>query len=120
MNRTELITELSRDTGLSTDGARRAVETIFGTASAAGLIGTALQQGDRVQLAGFGTFETRHRKARPGRNPHTRESIVIPASVAPVFKPASHLKAVCAAPEGATPTAALGRPASGVATPSRA
>ena len=120
MNRTELITELTRHTGLSADGARRAVETIFGTASATGLIGTALQKGDRVQLAGFGTFETRYRKERPGRNPHTRQSIVIPASVAPVFKPAGHLKAACAAPDEQQPAAAQGRLGRAVPTPFRA
>jgi DNA-binding protein HU-beta len=96
MNRSELIAQLSRRTELSVDGARRAVEALFGTSNEAGLIATALQQGERVQLAGFGSFETRQRKERPGRNPHTHASIVIPACVAPVFKPAGHLKEVCA------------------------
>ena len=42
--------------------------------------------GDKVQLVGFGTFEVRERGERTGRNPQTKEAIVIPASKAPVFK----------------------------------
>lgn len=40
----------------------------------------------KVQLVGFGTFEVRNREARTGRNPRTKEAIVIPASKQPVFK----------------------------------
>jgi len=96
MNRSELIAELSRRTGMSMEGARRAVEALFGTSHDAGLIGSALRRGDRVQLSGFGTFETRRRKERSGRNPHTLQRIVIPASVTPAFRPAGHLKESCA------------------------
>ena len=46
----------------------------------------ALENGDKVQLIGFGTFETRERAAREGRNPRTKETITIPASTVPVFK----------------------------------
>ena len=45
-----------------------------------------LENGDKVQLIGFGTFETRERAAREGRNPRTKETITIPASTVPVFK----------------------------------
>ena len=52
----------------------------------------ALEKGEKVQLVGFGTFETRERAARTGRNPRTKEEIEIPASVVPVFKAGKEFK----------------------------
>ena len=52
----------------------------------------ALVKGEKVQLVGFGSFETRKRAARKGRNPQTKEEIKIPASKAPVFKAGKALK----------------------------
>ncbi|HHV15039.1 MAG TPA: HU family DNA-binding protein [Gelria sp.] len=52
----------------------------------------ALKGGDKVQLIGFGTFETRDRKARKGRNPQTGAEINIPASRVPAFKAGKALK----------------------------
>ena len=52
----------------------------------------ALKEGDKVQLVGFGSFEVKKRAARIGRNPKTKESIEIPASVVPVFKAGKALK----------------------------
>ena len=91
MNRSELIVELVR-AGVPTEGARLAVETLFGTAVDPGLIAGVLRRGDRVHLAGFGTFEARARKERSGHNPHTGERILIPAVVAPVFRAGTSLK----------------------------
>ena len=51
-----------------------------------------LVKGEKVQISGFGTFETKDREARVGRNPHTRESIEIPATRIPSFKPSKALK----------------------------
>ena len=51
-----------------------------------------LAQGDKIQLVGFGTFETRVRAAREGRNPRTNEVIQIPESFAPAFKPGKEFK----------------------------
>ncbi len=51
-----------------------------------------LASGDKVQLVGFGTFLTRKREAKQGRNPATGETINVPASIAPVFKPGKGLK----------------------------
>ena len=45
-----------------------------------------------MQLSGFGTFETKDREARVGRNPHTGEAVTIPPSKVPVFKPSKLLK----------------------------
>ncbi len=53
----------------------------------------ALVAGDKVQLVGFGTFETRERAARQGRNPRNPEEVIeIPASKAPVFKAGKGVK----------------------------
>ena len=51
-----------------------------------------LENGEKVQLIGFGTFETRERAAREGRNPRTKETITIPASTVPVFKAGKEFK----------------------------
>lgn len=51
-----------------------------------------LVKGDKVQLVGFGAFETKLRRAREGRNPQTGETIQIPATRVPVFKPGKSLK----------------------------
>ena len=51
-----------------------------------------LENGEKVQLVGFGTFETRERAAREGRNPRTKETINIPASTVPVFKAGKEFK----------------------------
>ena len=55
-------------------------------------ITAALKEGDKVQLVGFGSFEVKKRAARVGRNPKTKETIEIPASVVPVFKAGKALK----------------------------
>ena len=55
-------------------------------------IADCLASGDKVQLVGFGAFEVKSRAARIGRNPKTKETIQIPASKVPVFKPGKALK----------------------------
>lgn len=87
MNKSELIAKMAEKSGLSKADATRALESFVGS------IEEALVNGDKVQLVGFGTFETRERKAREGRNPRNPEqSIQIPASTAPVFKAGKSLK----------------------------
>ena len=68
------------------DAKGSAVTTTFDT------IADALSQGDKVQLVGFGGFETKKREARMGRNPKTKEAIEIPATTIPVFKAGKALK----------------------------
>ena len=60
------------------------------------VISACLAEGDKVQLVGFGAFEVKSRAERIGRNPKTKESIKIPASKVPVFKPGKALKDVVA------------------------
>ena len=55
-------------------------------------ITTALKEGDKVQLVGFGSFEVKSRAARTGRNPRTGEPMTYPACKVPVFKPGKALK----------------------------
>ena len=86
MNKRDLIDTITADADLD----RATVETCIDAAIAA--ITTALANEDKVALAGFGTFEVRHRNARTGRNPATGETIEIAASKAPAFKPATALK----------------------------
>lgn len=87
MNKSELIAKMAEKSGLSKADATRALESFVSS------VEEALVAGDKVQLVGFGTFETRERKAREGRNPRNPEqSIQIPASTAPVFKAGKSLK----------------------------
>ena len=72
--------------GMSKALARDAVDGVFG------MIGEAPTSGDDVRAVGFGTFGTRNRPARTGRNPRTGETVEIEASKAPAFKPGKLLK----------------------------
>ena len=91
MNKTELIAGIAKRCGLSARQARSTVETLF-SAGKEGLIASALMSGKKVQITGFGTFETRKRKAREGRNPQTGEPIKIAASRFPAFHAGKALK----------------------------
>ena len=86
MNKTELIATVSDKTGAT----RKDIEQILSTIL--DVIGDELAAGGRVQLVGFGAFETKHREPRIGRNPKTREAVEIPASTVPVFKAGKALK----------------------------
>ncbi len=84
----ELINKVAERAELKKKDAEAAVNAVFD------IIAEALKDGDKVQVIGFGTFETRERSARSGRNPQTGETISIPASVVPAFKPGNRLKEV--------------------------
>ncbi|WP_180994131.1 HU family DNA-binding protein [Bacillus sp. Marseille-P3661] len=86
MNKTDLINAVAESTELSKKDATKAVDAVFDA------IMDSLQQGDKVQLIGFGNFEVRERAARKGRNPQTGDEIEIPASKVPAFKPGKALK----------------------------
>lgn len=101
MNRSDLIASVAQQAGLSAQGARSAVEALFGGGTGAGVIAAALRAGERVQLAGFGTFEVRARKERRGRNPQTRAPMIIPGGPAPVFRPGAVLRGALRAEGGA-------------------
>ncbi|MEC0181811.1 HU family DNA-binding protein [Paenibacillus peoriae] len=86
MNKTDLINQVAESTELSKKDVTKAIDAVFEAISGA------LQNGDKVQLVGFGNFEVRERSARKGRNPQTGEEIEIPASKIPAFKPGKALK----------------------------
>lgn len=86
MNKMELINKVAEKTGLKKKDAEVAVNSVFD------IIEETLSSGEKVQVIGFGTFETRSRAARSGRNPQTGEVIEIPASTVPAFKPGNKLK----------------------------
>ena len=86
MNKTELIAAVAEKANLSKKDADSAVNAIIDTIIAQ------VSQGDRVQLVGFGTFETKDREARTGRNPSTGEPMDIPAARLPAFKAGKALK----------------------------
>ena len=86
MNKTELIAKVAEATNLSKKDAALAVDAVFN------VISDALQNGDKVQIVGFGNFEVRERSARKGRNPQTGEEIEIPAGKIPAFRPGKSLK----------------------------
>ena len=86
MNKNELIAAVADKTQLSKKDAEAAITA---TVEA---ITEALQNEEKVQLVGFGSFEVKTRAERMGRNPQTKEPIPIPASKAPVFKAGKALK----------------------------
>ncbi len=92
MNKTELAQKLAKKTGLSQAQAAEVVDTIFSSKSGEGIIAVELDAGRKVSISGFGTFETRRRGARAGRNPATGETIQIAAKTYPAFKAAKGLK----------------------------
>ncbi len=92
MNKTELIEKVAKQTGLSLKDARTAVNAIFSTVPREGIIATEISKGQRIQITGFGTFESRKRKKRMARNPQTGDPIVIPAGKYPAFSAGKSLK----------------------------
>lgn len=87
MNKAELVACVAEKAGFTKKDAEVAVNAFVAS------VQDALVKGDKVQLIGFGTFETRQRKARQGRNPRKPgEVIKIEASKAPVFKAGKALK----------------------------
>lgn len=87
MNKTELIAAIAEKTEQNKKDAEKGLNAVLET------ITEALSNGDKVQLIGFGTFETKERAEREGRNPRKPgELIKIPACKAPAFKAGKALK----------------------------
>ena len=86
MNKLELVSTMSEKTGLTKKDSEAALKAFVET------VQDTLANGEKVSLIGFGTFETRERAAREGRNPKTREVINIPACTVPVFKAGKEFK----------------------------
>ena len=86
MNKTDLVSNIAEKSGMTKKDVESVLNGFFGEVT------NALSQGDKVQLIGFGTFETRKRNGRTGRNPQTGEAITIAESVVPAFKAGNKLK----------------------------
>lgn len=86
MNKSEFIDAVAQNADIPKSTAQKAVDSMVD------VIGNALRKGDQVSLVGFGTFLTRQREARQGRNPRTGETINIRASRVPSFKAGKALK----------------------------
>lgn len=87
MNKAELVAAVAEKTNSTKKDAEAAINALLET------IEESLVKGNKVQIIGFGTFETRKRKARQGRNPRKPDEVIkIPASKAPVFKAGKALK----------------------------
>lgn len=87
MIRSELLQALAADNPeLRAEEVEQVVDIFFDE------IATRLAEGGRVELRGFGTFSTRQREARSGRNPRTGASVDVPAKRVPYFKPGKEMR----------------------------
>jgi integration host factor subunit beta len=86
MTKADLIDEISRLAELTRKDSEVIVETIFDS------VVRSLRAGDKIEIRGFGSFRTRQRKPRVGRNPKTGERVEVPAKKIPFFKPSKELK----------------------------
>lgn len=92
MNKNTLVTELTKRTKLARGEVAAVVDAMLV------LVRDVVVKGQRVSLAGFGTFERRRRNPRVGRNPHTRAAVPIPARNLPSFRAAPAFRDAVAAP----------------------
>ena len=86
MNKTELVAAVAEKAGMTKKDAERVVNATIDT------IVQNLANGEKVQISGFGSFESKERAARIGRNPHTHEEMEIPAFKSAGFSPSRTLK----------------------------
>jgi nucleoid DNA-binding protein len=92
MTKDDFAAKLAGKTDISKAKARDVIDAIFSTDPREGIIAVELDGGRDFTITGFGTFSTRRRKARTGRNPQTGATIQIPAMTVPTFKAGKGLK----------------------------
>ena len=112
MTKAELVEDVAEAAELTKKDAERLVEIVFES-----IIET-LNQGEKIELRGFGSFRVRERGARRGRNPKTGDPVSIPAKRVPYFKPGKELKELINEPHP-QPTAAADSSAAVVSDDSR-
>jgi integration host factor subunit beta len=105
MTKADLIEEVSRLTELTRKDSEIIVETIFD-----GVV-RSLRAGDKIEIRGFGSFRTRQRKPRVGRNPKTGDRVEVPAKKIPYFKPSKELKDIIQSNHSAPAGSAASEPA---------
>jgi len=92
MTKDEFAEKLANKTEISKAKAHEAIDAIFSTEPGKGIIAVELDAGRDFTITGFGTFYTRERAARRGRNPKTGESLMIPAMRLAAFRAGKGLK----------------------------
>ena len=92
MNKTEMAAKLARKCDLSQAKANEVINALFDTAPGEGIIAVELDAGRKVRITGFGTFASKYRSARTGRNPATGQVIDLAAKTYPTFKAGKGLK----------------------------
>jgi len=103
MTKAELIEEVSKVVEMTRKDSEMIVETIFDS------IVNSLHKGEKIEIRGFGSFRTRQRQPRVGRNPKTGSRVEVPSKRIPYFKPSKELRDLVngsASEEGATPSSA--------------
>ena len=108
MTKADLIENVARAAQMSRKDSEIIVETIFES------VVKSLRAGDKVEIRGFGSFRTRQRQPRIGRNPKTGARVEVPAKTIPYFKPSKDLKDLV---NSTSVTAAAKVPADPVAPP---
>jgi integration host factor subunit beta len=96
MTKADLIEEVAKIAEVTRKDGEVIVETIFDS------IVKSLRAGDKIEIRGFGSFRTRQRKPRTGRNPKTGAKVDVPAKTIPFFKPSKELKDMVNNETGAT------------------
>ncbi len=86
MTKAELVSYIAKEAGITKANAEKALDAFIKA------VMEALSKGEKVTLVGFGTFYVAERAERRGRNPQTKEEIIIPACKVPKFKPGKLLK----------------------------
>jgi integration host factor subunit beta len=94
MTKADLIEEVSRVVEFTRKESEVIVEAIFSS------VVKSLKDGDKIEIRGFGSFRTRQRQSRVGRNPKTGARVEVPAKRIPYFKPSKELKDLVNGPEG--------------------
>ena len=101
MTKSDLVFEVMQLGDLTRNDAETIVETVFDS------VIHALRSGDKIEIRGFGSFRTRQRNARIGRNPKTGARVDVPAKRIPFFKPSKDLRDLVNAKDAAASAAAL-------------
>lgn len=86
MTKADLIEEVARVVEVTRKESEVIVETIFDS-----IVGS-LRDGNKVEIRGFGSFRTRERQGRTGRNPKSGDRVEVPAKTIPYFKPSKQLR----------------------------
>jgi DNA-binding protein HU-beta len=92
MTKTDTLKKLAEVTGLAHKDVRAVLDSLMGTSPSKGVIAAALKRGQKVVIAGFGTFYVRQRSSRSARNPRTGGRVKVPKRLYPAFKPAKRMK----------------------------